>query len=141
MDKHDALALEAGMLVSAKASDGPIVESESFGLDNATYFALQALARSGAAPRLLVSRDDLRGNAHERSALERLANVGVCVRVCADSEKLAVAGSCAWLGSANATYADGKFAMSDWGVCTSNPEIVEAVRRRLESQWRTAEEL
>lgn len=141
MDKHDALALEAAMLASANSSDGPIVETESFGVGNATYFALQALARSDAAPRLLVSKDDLRGNAHERGVLEHLAARGVRVRVCTDSEKLAVAGSRAWLGSANATYADGKFAMSDWGVCTSDPAIVDTVRTRLESEWRSAKEL
>lgn len=141
MDKRDALALEAGMLASAKSSDGPIVETESFGVGNATYFALRALARSGAAPRLLVSKDDLRGNARERSVLEHLAARGVCVRICADSEKLAVAGSRAWLGSANATYAGGRFGMSDWGVCSTNPAIVETVRKRLESEWRSAKEL
>ncbi|HLX26112.1 MAG TPA: hypothetical protein VKR05_03905 [Candidatus Cybelea sp.] len=141
MDKHDALALEAEMLASAKSSDAPIVESESFGLGNATYFALQELARSGAAPRLLVSKGDLRGNARERSALEHLAARGVRVRVCTDSEKLAVAGNRAWLGSANATYADGKFAMSDWGVCSANPAIVDTARVRLESEWRSAKEL
>jgi hypothetical protein len=141
MDKYDALALEANMLASARSSDEPIVESESFGVDNPTYFALRALARSGAAPRLLVSKDDLRGSARELRVLEHLAAGGICVRVCDDSEKLALAGNHAWLGSANASYAGGKFAMSDWGVCTANPAIVEAVRERLESEWRTAKEL
>jgi hypothetical protein len=141
MDKHDALALEANVLARAKSSDGPIVETESFGVGNATYFALEALAQSGATPRLLVSKDDLRGNAKERRILEGLAARGVAVRVCEDSEKLAVAGSRAWLGSANATYADGKFAMSDWGVRSEDPAIVASVRTRLESAWRTAREL
>jgi hypothetical protein len=141
MDKHDALALEADMLARATSSDGPIVETESFGAGNATYFALEALARSGAAPRLLVSKDDLRGNARERGVLERLAARGVYVRICDDSEKLAVAGHRAWLGSANATYADGKFAMSDWGACTEDPTIVDTVRARLDSEWRSAKEL
>ncbi len=139
--KHDALAAEAGMLAHSRSSDGPIVETESFGTGNATYFALQALGQSGAAPRLLVSKDDLRGNARERAVLERLAARGVRVRICADSEKLAVAGDRAWLGSANATYSDGNFAMSDWGVCTANAAIVETVRTRLENEWRNAKEL
>jgi hypothetical protein len=141
MDKYDALAVEAGMLALAKSSDGPIVETESFGTGNATYFALEALARRGEAPRLLVSKDDLRGNARERGVLERLAARGVRVRVCEESEKLAVTGNRAWLGSANATFADGKFAMSDWGVCTANAAIVDTVRSRLESEWRTAQDL
>jgi hypothetical protein len=141
MDKHNALAIEAGMLAHATSSDGPIVETESFGSGNATYFALEALAGSGAAPRLLVSKGDLRGNARERGVLERLAARGVRVRVCEDSEKLAVAGNRAWLGSANATFAEGKFAMSDWGVCTADAAIVDTVRTRLESEWRSAKEL
>jgi hypothetical protein len=141
MDKRDALALEANVLSRAKSSDGPIVETESFGVGNATYFALAALARSGAAPRLLVSKDDLSGNSRERRILEGLAARGVAVRVCEDSEKLAVAGGRAWLGSANATYAAGNFAMSDWGVDSGDPAIVAAVRTRLEQTWRTAKEL
>lgn len=141
MNKCDALALEAQMLARANSSDGPLVETESFGTGNATYFALQALARSGAAPRLLVSKDDLRGNARERAALEHLAACGVHVRVCADSEKLAVTANRAWLGSANASYAKGNFAMSDWGVCTADATIVDTVRGRLESEWRSAKEL
>lgn len=141
MKKCDALALEAQMLAHVKSSDGPIVETESFGTGNAAYFALQALARNGAAPRLLVSKNDLRANARERAALEHLAAGGVRVRVCADSEKLAVAGNRAWLGSANASYAEGNFAMSDWGVCTTDAAIVGTVRARLESEWRSAKEL
>ena len=63
---------------------------------------------------------------------------GVRVRVCKDSEKLAVAGNHAWLGSANATYADGKWAMPDWGLCTDDAEIAGAVRQRLEREWAAA---
>lgn len=141
MDKRDALALEAGMLARATSPDAPIVETESFGYGNATYSALQSLAQTGAAPRLLVSKDDLRGNARERNALEHLAARGVRVRVCEDSAKLAVTGNRAWLGSANATYGGGKFAMSDWGLCTSDAAIVDSVRARLESEWRSGTEL
>ena len=67
-------------------------------------------------------------------------NDGVRVRVCKDSEKLAVAGSGAWLGSANATAAFGESDMIDWGLCTSDPAIVSAVRARLEAAWDGAAE-
>lgn len=138
MTKRDALAREASLLSSAAAPDDTIVESESFGFGNATYASLKALSLAGGRPRLLVSDRDLRGNRRERVALEHLVRDGVQVRVCKDSEKLAVCAGGAWLGSANATYADGRFAMPDWGLCTKNAAIVSAVRARLESQWATA---
>jgi hypothetical protein len=141
MAKSAALALEAQMLAQANTGDGVIVESESFGFANATYSALRTLALAGASPRLLVCADDLRHNPRERAALERLASDGARVRLCKDSEKLAVAGDRAWLGSANATYADGKWAMPDWGVCTANGDIVCTVRSRLESEWRMAKDV
>ena len=40
------------------------------------------------------------------------------MRVCGDSEKLAVAGERVWLGSANATVAFGQSDCIDWGVQT-----------------------
>jgi hypothetical protein len=140
MTKREALDQEAQLLCHARSCDGVIVESESFGAGNATYSALKALALAGAAPRLLVSERDLRGSPRERAALKHLAQNGVCVRVCKDSAKLAVAGNRAWLGSANATYADGKWAMPDWGLCTDDVEIVRSVRQRLEHEWAGARE-
>jgi hypothetical protein len=138
MDKRDALALEAGLFDDTRAGDGPIVESESFGSFNAVERALRDLAQRGGSPRLLVSRRDLRKDAAERRVLDELSGQGVRVRVCDDSEKLAVAGNRAWLGSANATSPYGRGAMTDWGVCTRKPQIVREVRSRLETQWRNA---
>lgn len=139
--KDAALAEEAHLLARARESDGVIVESESFGTGNPVYSALKTLGCAGAAPRLLVTQRDLHGSGRERAALEKLANNGVCVRVCTDSMKAAVAGDDVWLGSANATYCDGKFNMSDWGLCTADRAIVDKVRARLESEWRTAKPL
>ncbi len=140
MRKHQALEQEAQLLALARLCDGVIVESESFGSGNATYSALKALGRAGAAPRLLVSERDLRGNDRERRALESLVRGGVRVRVCRDSAKLAVASDRAWLGSANATVTFGDADMPDWGCCTGNAAIVSAVRERLEAQWKAAKE-
>lgn len=138
MTKRDALAREATLLSAATARDDTIVESESFGFGNATYASLKKVGLAGSRPRLLVSDRDLRGNRRERAALEHLQRDGVQVRVCKDSAKLAVCANDAWLGSANATYAGGRFAMPDWGLCTKNAAIVNAVRTRLESEWSTA---
>lgn len=139
--KDAALAKEAQLLARARKADGVIVESESFGTGNPVYSALKALGCAGAAPRLLVSQRDLHGSRRELAALEKLASNGVCVRVCADSMKAAVAGGDAWLGSANATYCGDGFNMSDWGLCTADRAIVDTVRARLESKWRTAKPL
>jgi hypothetical protein len=141
MIKHEALAQEAALLDAAPKNSGVIVESESFGCCNGVYGRLGALARAGAAPRLLVSERELRGNAREREVLEALVREGARVRVCGDSEKLAVAGERVWLGSANATVAFGKSDCIDWGVQTSDAAIVGAVRDRLEAQWRSARPL
>ena len=132
--KHEALAREAQLLADSGRNDA-VVESESFGCCNAVYGALTRLARSGASPRLLVAQNELRGNKREAEVLERLVNDGVRVRVCKDSEKLAVAGGGAWLGSANATAAFGDSDLIDWGLCTRDPAIVSAVRTRLEAAW------
>jgi phosphatidylserine/phosphatidylglycerophosphate/cardiolipin synthase-like enzyme len=141
MIKHEALAAEAELLRSARSSDGVIVESESFGCCNVVYSALDHLGRSGAAPRLLVSSRELHGNARERRVLRNLVRDGVRVRVCEDSEKLAVAGDRAWLGSANATVVLADSDMTDWGLCTGDTEIVAAVRNRIESTWQSAKEV
>jgi len=139
MIKHEALAAEAQLLRSAGDADA-VVESESFGCCNAVYSALKGLARAGAAPRLLVSKDDLRGNASERRALDDLVRAGVRVRVCENSEKLAVAADRAWIGSANATIAAGPTDLPDWGFCTGDPAIVRALHDRIEGVWAGAKE-
>lgn len=140
MTKHEALAQEAKLLAGAAAGD-VIVESESFGSGNATYDALKALGKAGAAPRLLVSESDLRSTRNERSVLRDLVADGVRVRLCNDSAKLAAAGNSAWLGSANATFAGKGFDMTDWGVRTKDATIVKTVRDRLESAWQSAKPL
>jgi hypothetical protein len=84
--KFDALDMEARLLRGAAAGDRVLVESESFGCCNAVYGALAKLGLSGAAPRLLVNEGDLRRNAREQRALERLVNDGVRVRICEQTE-------------------------------------------------------
>ncbi len=138
MVKHEALAQEARLIDGARRSGRVIVESESFGCCNAVYGEIRKAARTGGAPRLLVAKRDLSGNARERQIIEALVRDGVAVRVCDDSEKLAAAGNAAWLGSANATIAAPGSDSTDWGLCTTNSQIVATVRARLEAQWQTA---
>jgi phosphatidylserine/phosphatidylglycerophosphate/cardiolipin synthase-like enzyme len=138
MVKHEALAREGELIGSATSADHVIVESESFGCCNEVYSELRQAALAGAAPRLLVSSRELSGNVREREVLEALVRDGVTVRVCDDSEKLAVAGDAAWLGSANATIAAPDSDSTDWGLDTCNATIVAAVRSRLETQWQNS---
>jgi phosphatidylserine/phosphatidylglycerophosphate/cardiolipin synthase-like enzyme len=139
--KRDALASEARLLCSAQADDDVIVESESFGNDNPVYAALEALAKGGATPRLLVSSREAASNRREQNALERLSRDGVAVRLCPDSEKFALAGRRAWIGSANASPAFGHPDMIDWGLRTDDRTIVAAARDRVEARWNAASPL
>lgn len=138
MIKHEVLAREGRLIDRATGADRVIVESESFGCCNKVYSELRQAALAGAAPRLLVSARDLSGKAREREVIEALVRDGVTARICDDSEKLAVAGTAAWLGSANATIAAPGSDSTDWGLDTRNAEIVAAVRARLEADWQTA---
>ena len=139
--KHEALAAEGRLLREARRDDDAIVASESFGCCNSVYAALDALAKRGAAPRLIVCERELRGNARERDVLGALARDGVRVRVSRDTEKLAAAGARAWIGSANATVAFGGADLPDWGLCSANATIAAAVRDRIESEWSRARPL
>jgi hypothetical protein len=136
--KRNALAAEAALLATASRADRVLVESESFGAGNPVYSALDALARRGAAPRLLVGARVLARNHRERATLERLQRDGVDVRVCKDSEKFALAGDRAWVGSANASFDGGRDDMTDWGLATANRSVVSAARARLEARWQNA---
>jgi hypothetical protein len=136
--KDAALDREASLLREARGSDGVVVASESFGCCNAVHSALEALAREGLAPRLIVSARDLSRNAREREVLEGLVRDGARVRVGNGSDKLAAVGDRAWIGSANATVARGRANLPDWGLCSNDPAIVSAVRARVEVEWALA---
>jgi phosphatidylserine/phosphatidylglycerophosphate/cardiolipin synthase-like enzyme len=137
--KRESLASEGRLLHEAHAGDDVIVESESFGVDNRVYSAIEDAARAGAHVRLLVSARDLRGNANEKGALAKLAADGVGVRVCDADEKFAVVrGARGWLGSANATVAFDHPDQLDWGARTDAPAIVSHLRDAFEQRWATA---
>lgn len=136
--KSGALAQEGRLLAGAAPGEDVIVATESLGAGNATYAALADLAKRGLKPRLLVTRRVLRETPRERALLAHLERDGVRVRSCDDSAKLAAVGDRAWLGSANATYAGGRWDMSDWGLDSADPAVASAVRQRLEDDWASA---
>jgi len=141
--KSAALADEAAMLEDArcKREPGIVVETETFDRFNVVSKALREMAEQGLSPRLLVDERALRDSSREAASLEKVAAEGVDVRVCDDTEKFALAGSRAWLGSANASAVWRGHDMTDWGVVTEDPAIVGAVRDRVEERWAHAREL
>ena len=141
MHKRPALQLEARMLERALAGDRVTLETETFGSSNAVCRALDDLGKRGLHPQLLVERRRLAANARERATLQRLARDGVEVRTTTDTEKFAVCGRRAWIGSANASPAFGTPDEIDWGTCTRNGAIAAAVTERLEARWLAARPL
>lgn len=139
IEKPEALAREAELLRSAEPGADVLVSSETFGY-GIVYSALDELAKHGTAVRLLVSNREA-ANGRERKALEHLARDGVAVRLCRDSEKFALVGDSAWLGSANASPAFGHPETLDWGLCTNDSATVAAARERVEARWSTAKPL
>jgi phosphatidylserine/phosphatidylglycerophosphate/cardiolipin synthase-like enzyme len=135
LQKREALRLEAYMLQTATAGDRVTVETETFGTSNAVCRAVDDLGKRGLHPQLLVQRREAASNPRERAALERLTRDGVEVRTTDDTEKFAVCGSRAWIGSANASPAFGNPDIIDWGACTRNRQVVQAVATRLTQRW------
>jgi hypothetical protein len=135
--KRRALALEAWTLAAGAGdptggarADRVECESESFG-PGGVCDALRHRAEAGAHVRLLVASREL--NAPEVRALRGLQAAGADVRLGDRSEKIALAGGRAWVGSANATAAAP--ATLDWGYATSAPDLVATLKVRFEESW------
>ncbi|MBV8689919.1 MAG: phosphatidylserine/phosphatidylglycerophosphate/cardiolipin synthase family protein [Candidatus Eremiobacteraeota bacterium] len=138
LTKGRALARETTVLLSAKQTrDRVSVETESLTAGTAPYAAMKALARSGRCVRLLICSDDLRPAAIY--AARALLRAGVDVRLTHAAEKIAVAGSRAWVGSANATY--GQAQQTDWGLCLHSRRICKQLQVRFDSTWQHANAL
>jgi hypothetical protein len=133
--KADALYVECGVIARAEPGDSVSVETETFGKGSGVYGELRALAHEGVHCRLLVSQAQERVDPREQAALRELAGYGVAVRIGRFEEKFAVAGTHAWLGSANATtpYYDGS--QLEWGLRTDSSEIVNVLERRFNGAW------
>jgi hypothetical protein len=138
--KRSALESEAELLRTASGG-GTIVESESFGCGNPVYAAVDDAAELGLEPRVLVCARELRGNRRESAMLERLVRDGARVRVTQQTDKIALAGERAWIGSANATAAFAPPDALEWSVCSGNAAIVAAARARVEDTWSRARPL
>jgi hypothetical protein len=139
LEKSAALAVEAAAIETAPG-DTIDIASESFG-GCAVSVALAARAAAGTHVRLEVDAHVLAADrsGRERTLLVHLAAKGIEVRAVATNAKLAVCGDRAWLGSANATYAPGP--MSDWGLTTFDPAIVDALGTTFARVWETGTQI
>jgi len=136
-EKSHALGIEAQTIYAA-AGDRVEVESESFGA-SVVSAALRSRAAAGARVRLIVARREFaHANASERASLDRLVSAGVEVRVAAEAEKLCIAGDRAWVGSANATYANPAEPVLDWGMRITAPAAVRALEAAFARSWDSA---
>lgn len=135
LDKDVALRDETRVLVHAKRAVS--VETETIGV-SVVSGELRRLAKAGVRCRLLVSERNAK-KADEHKRIQSLERDGVKVRAIGVSEKLAVAGDSAWVGSANATFAWGKYDFIDWGIATADPAIVRALDARFNEHWRAAQ--
>jgi phosphatidylserine/phosphatidylglycerophosphate/cardiolipin synthase-like enzyme len=133
--KAGALAAEA-RLVTQRASHEVFVESESFGAGTPLYDALVARARARDAVHLIVASFEYRRSTAEQRAIAELARDGVSVRIGTSGEKLAIDGSNAWIGSANATR--GLPNQVDFGFIFHNREIAAQLRAQYDANWNQA---
>jgi phosphatidylserine/phosphatidylglycerophosphate/cardiolipin synthase-like enzyme len=133
--KADALAAEA-RLVAQRASHEVLVESESFGAGTPLYDALRARARAHDSVHLIVAAFEYRRSSAEQRAVAELEREGVHVRIGTSGEKLALDGSNAWIGSANATR--GLPNQVDFGFIFHNREIAAQLRAQYEENWNAA---
>jgi len=125
--KDAAQQLEVDLI--AQAGDTAVtVETEVIGA-GALSAALAAHAREGAPTTLIVNGAE---SGRARTLLADLQHDGVVVRTSGSNEKLALVGTRAWIGSANATFAGkGYGAQLDWGTVTADAALVAAVQAAL----------
>lgn len=146
--KSGALRLEGDVIANAGAA--PLrVETESFG-PGQIYNAILHRAQAGQPVQLIVAgREATAGDyhaAHELSLLHRLAALGVEIRVGDEhsgrgdvNEKFAIANGDAWVGSANATFAQKAMgAQREWGIATRQPAIIDRLGNEFDQNWASA---
>lgn len=139
IDKTDALDVEDRVLRGARAGEVIDVQSETLSFGPQVYATLAHLTHAGRRVRLLVNRRALARNPRERTALTDLAADGVAVRVTNSTEKFAIVGREAWVGSANATY--GVPTQRDWGLRSDSRPLRAHLRAAFAQRWTASKPL
>lgn len=135
MNKFDALGAEARVLHGRRHVREIDVETEDLGGSPASH-ALRALIAKGIACRVLVSERAFNTYPGTHKAALSLRKAGADVRTVPASEKIAIAGSRAWIGSANATSTHYNGRDVDWSLTCKNAAVVRALKHRFNAHWR-----
>jgi phosphatidylserine/phosphatidylglycerophosphate/cardiolipin synthase-like enzyme len=136
LTKLGALSAEARTISGAKAGSEVDVETETLGA-SAVSNALRQLAASGVHCRLLVSDRAVRYATTHDAAIS-LQRDGVDVRTVKASEKLALAGRRAWIGSANASWPYLNRHDVEWSLTTTDESMRRRLKERFDAHWRDA---
>lgn len=136
LDKTTALRQEAGVLEKSHATQVD-VETEAIGGTGVSK-AIRELAARGVRCRLLLSNNSVKSNFKAIASLER---AGIEVRALSKSEKFAVAGDRAWIGSADATSPFLDPDQIEWGLGTCDSRIIDALQARFNANWREAKKV
>jgi PLD-like domain len=135
--KGDALQAEAHML-SASHTRVVDVETEFLGGTGVSK-TLRELRARGVRCRLLISE---RAYKHDckttHTAAQSLAGTGVDVRLVTASGKIAIAGTHAWVGSANATSIYPHADAVEWSLTTSDKRVLRTLKKRFDMRWKAA---
>ncbi|HKU68625.1 MAG TPA: phospholipase D-like domain-containing protein [Candidatus Baltobacteraceae bacterium] len=138
LSKWDALDAEAHVLRAAAHAREVDVETEYLG-GSLVSKALRELRAKGVRTRVIVSEQAYKEDrTTTRVAAKSLAASGVDVRIARASEKIAVAGTRAWIGSANATSTYQSANAVEWSLSTSDKRVVHALQQRFNARWREA---
>ena len=133
LQKVAALQLETHLIDHARRGESLYVATEAIGVSSVTR-ALENAALRGVCVHLAVSEMEVKSNVYDRRAIAQLAADGVHVRASSVSEKYAVLGARAWIGSANAT--PGRNEQTDWGLQTSATDVVAHLKRLVKCEER-----
>lgn len=139
LTKTGALYAEAHML-RAKHVREVDVETEFLG-GSPVSKALRDLRAKNVRCRVLISAQAYKRGGPTSHAAHSLAKIGVDVRIAKANEKLAVAGTHAWVGSANASSTHPFPDAVEWSLTTPNPHVVRGIRARFNENWRASSAL
>lgn len=140
LSKTDALHAEARMLAMRPHSREVEVETEGLSASPVSH-ELRDLIGKGILCRVLVSERAFKHYPATHAAALSLQKAGADVRTVAVSEKIAIAGTHAWIGSANATSTYPNAGDVDWSLTTKDAHLAAVLKHRFDAHWRESKPL
>jgi len=149
--KDDALAEEKALFASSGSAEDIIVETESISFGSLTWELGTLAKEKHCHVRLIVNTYDLAkpGGYREAEVLKWLEKSGVAVHLSSATEKFAIVGQAAWIGSANLSIEDARLRKAhpgmpdtiEWGARTSDRAINEHLRTVFEKRWEKSQDV